>query len=145
MGAGPLWTTLQQRASLPDLQGRVFLTGAMTHDVHLYQDLDIYLQPSLSEGSSMTTVEAMAMGLPVIASRTGGLAEVVIDGETGLLVPPNDPQALAEAILTLLHDPQRAQAMGHQGQIRARAFFSGRLYIEKIAAFYQDMARQIVP
>src|SRR5205807_8725782 len=66
--------------------------------------LDLFVLPSLNEGMGRALVEAMAMGRPVVATRVGGIPDVVTDGATGLLVPPRDDRALADAILTLLRD-----------------------------------------
>ena len=81
-------------------------------------DLDVFVLPSLWEGFGLVLVEAMAAGRPVVASAVGPIPEIVADGETGLLVPPGDPVALAEAIITLLRDPARAAAMGKAGRSR---------------------------
>ncbi|MBF0448841.1 MAG: glycosyltransferase family 4 protein [Magnetococcales bacterium] len=144
-GDGPLMSSLRQRASGSDLQGRVLFMGSQSHNDTLYQGLDIYLQPSLFEGSSMTTVEAMAMGLPVIASRTGGLAELVVDGETGLLVPANDPIALSAAIVSLLNNPEQARRLGQAGQKRAQALYTASRYIEQISTLYRQVVREVCP
>jgi glycosyltransferase involved in cell wall biosynthesis len=84
----------------------------------------IYVQPSLAEGLGTSVLDAMAHALPVVASRVGGLPEAVVHDETGLLVPPDDPSALAAAILELLHDPARARAMGQAGRQRVEELFS---------------------
>ncbi|MBF0447282.1 MAG: glycosyltransferase family 4 protein [Magnetococcales bacterium] len=144
-GDGPMMSALRQRASCSDIQGRVLFSGSQSHNANLYHGLDIYLQPSLFEGSSMTTAEAMAMGLPVIASRTGGLAELVVDGETGLLVPANDPIALSAAILFLLDNPEQARRMGQAGQKRAQALYTASRYIEQISTLYREVVREVCP
>jgi glycosyltransferase involved in cell wall biosynthesis len=80
---------------------------------------DVVVIPSLSEGFALVAAEAMALGKPVVGTQVGGLADVVVDGETGLLVPPADPEALAAAVARLLHDPALAAADGG-GRLRAR-------------------------
>jgi len=86
--------------------------------------LDILVQPSQRETFGRTLIEAMATRKPVIASRVGGMPEVVGDQESGLLVPEEDPQSLATAIIALLQDPARARQMGEAGRRRVEQFFS---------------------
>ncbi len=83
---------------------------------------DICLQPSRSEGFPLTIIEAMAAGLPVIATRVGGIPEAVEDGVTGMLVPPEDPQALADAIRWMVEHPAERAEMGRRGRERAKLF-----------------------
>jgi glycosyltransferase involved in cell wall biosynthesis len=85
---------------------------------------DVLVQPSLTEGLPNAVLEAMVAGRPVIASRVGGVPELVVDGETGLLVPPADPDALARAIIALLDDPDLRARLGAAGARRARTMFS---------------------
>ena len=86
--------------------------------------LDVLVQPSRRETFGRTLIEAMATRKPVIASRVGGMPEVVADQESALLVPEEDPQSLAAAIVTLLEDPSRARRMGEAGRRRVEQFFS---------------------
>lgn len=81
-------------------------------------DADIFLLSSVSEGISLTLLEAMASGLPVVATAVGGNPEVVASGVTGLLVPPSDPAAFGAAVVTLLDDPAMSAAMGAAGRVR---------------------------
>lgn len=85
---------------------------------------DVFLLPSLQEGLGVAALEAMAAGRAVIGSRVGGLGEVIVDGETGLLVPPGDATALAAAIITLAGDPARRQQMGRAGAARVAAHYT---------------------
>ncbi len=91
----------------------------------LYSNANIFVLPTLADCHSLVIVEAMAMGLPVIATRVGGIPEIVIDGETGLLIPPNSPEALSEAIRVLCDDPVRRRAMGIAGRRRVEKSFDG--------------------
>ena len=88
--------------------------------------------PSHSEGISLTLLEAMARGLPVVATKVGGNTEVVIDGETGFLVPPDDPAALAAKIRQLVNDIDRCQMMGRAGRHRVEAHFDIRRVLDQV-------------
>jgi starch synthase len=80
------------------------------------------VHPAHSEGLGIVLMEAMAAGKPIVATRSGGPEEVVVEGETGLLVPPGEPRLLANAMDTLLSDPSTATAMGRAGRARLRGF-----------------------
>src|SRR5438094_9732319 len=84
--------------------------------------MDVYVHPALMEGFGIAVLEAMAMRKPVVATTTGGLPEIVQDGQTGILVPPGEPNALAQAIVSLLQDSTRGVAMGRSGRSRVEAF-----------------------
>jgi alpha-maltose-1-phosphate synthase len=84
-------------------------------------------------------LEAMACGTAVVASRTGGIPEVVADGQTGLLVPPGEPEALAAALNALIRDPDRAAAMGRAGRKRAVAEFGWPAIAAQTVALYSEL------
>jgi glycosyltransferase involved in cell wall biosynthesis len=90
----------------------------------LFREASIFCLPSLVEPSAVASVEAMAFKLPVVATNVGGFPGMIKESETGFLVPPNDPDALANALSTLLADPTRACAMGQAGHRRGREFFT---------------------
>jgi glycosyltransferase involved in cell wall biosynthesis len=94
--------------------------------------------PSREEGLGLSALEAMAAGVPVVASSIGGLKEVVVHGETGLLIPPGDPAALADALKTLLADPERRRAMGEIARARICAKFSVEVMREKTRAVWEE-------
>lgn len=103
--------------------------------------LEIFLLPSLWEGLPTAMMEAMAMKRPVIASAVGGIPELVEHGKTGLLIPPNDPHALAEAVVQLLRDPQRAQRMGQVGYEKIRREFSLHAMAARTEAMYDQLLK----
>jgi glycosyltransferase involved in cell wall biosynthesis len=111
------------------LQDRAaFLTG-----------LDVFVLCSDYEGAGMSLMEAMACGVPVVATKVGGVPEVVRHGETGVLVPPGNVDALTAAVCDLLQDPKRRQEMGHQAGVYARAHFSHLRMADELDAFYHAL------
>jgi hypothetical protein len=108
------------------LGGNVRFLGARNDVNTLLAGADLFVLSSISEGIPMTLLEAQAAGLPAVVTDVGGNREVVIHGETGLLVPPRSPEALAESMLLLLRDPNRARLMGEAGRRRVEALFDAR-------------------
>lgn len=107
-----------------------------------YQTCDVFVAPSLYESFGLVYLEAMARAKPVVACRVGGVPEVVLDGETGLLVPPEDPHALAEAILLLLRDDPLRERLGRAGQQRYRALFTALAMANRTLELYQRVAQE---
>ena len=99
----------------------------------------VFAIPSIYEPLGIVNLEAMACGTAVVGSRTGGLPEVVADGQTGLLVPPGEPESLAEALNALIRDPDRAAAMGQAGRKRAVAEFGWAAIAAQTAALYAEL------
>ncbi len=118
--------------------GVVWLNGMLerTEVIQILSHATVFACPSLYEPLGIVNLEAMACGTAVVASAVGGIPEVVADGETGLLVPPDDPGALAGAITALTADPGRAAAMGEHGRRRAVGEFSWTSVAERTAALY---------
>jgi glycosyltransferase involved in cell wall biosynthesis len=108
----------------------------------LLKTLDLFVLASNWEGFGLAAVEAMASGLPVVATDVGGLPEIVEDRRTGFLVPPGEPRMLAEKVVHLLQNPDLRRQMGTQGRIRARALFSLEDMIKKLEAMYRDLLRR---
>jgi glycosyltransferase involved in cell wall biosynthesis len=119
-----------------NLEDRVMLAGFRNDIEKVLNALDIYALSSSSEGFSLTTVQAMASGLPVVATRCGGPEETVVHGETGLLVPPRAPEALADAVHELSHDEPRRRAFARAGRARAVQHFSIAGMVNAYAALY---------
>ncbi|OFX17863.1 MAG: hypothetical protein A2Z18_04575 [Armatimonadetes bacterium RBG_16_58_9] len=105
----------------------------------LLAEADVFVMPSLSEGLGVATLEAMAAGRPVVASAVGGLCESVVDGVTGILVPPRDPRSLANAIGKLLENPDMARKLGAAGQERIRARYSLSSMAARNEALYYEL------
>jgi glycosyltransferase involved in cell wall biosynthesis len=102
----------------------VIFTGARGDIPEILSALDLFVLPSLWEGLPNVVLEAMAAGLPVVATAVGGTPELIINGETGLLVPPQDADSLAQAILHLLANPEQANAMGRAGRMHVQSKFA---------------------
>jgi glycosyltransferase involved in cell wall biosynthesis len=138
VGEGPLRASLARRG-IPNvhLLGRAEET--LLHA--LYEAADVFVHASRYEGSSLVTLEAMAHGLPVAATRAGGIPDKVLDGETGLLAEPGDVPGLAGAIEELARDPARRDAMGERGRRRAEAFFSWPAIAARTVALYEELLR----
>ena len=142
VGDGPLREQAEALVQELKLEERLHLLGEMESAREAMGALDVLVVASRAEGSSVSAMEAMALGKPVVGTAVGGVPEVVADGDTGLLVPPGDPEALAEAVCTLLADPERAQSMGERGRQRAAAHFRIDLMIERTKAVYADVMRE---
>jgi alpha-maltose-1-phosphate synthase len=107
--------------------------------IQLLTHATVFAIPSIYEPLGIVNLEAMACGTAVVGSRTGGIPEVVADGETGLLVPPGEPEPLAEALNALIRDPDRAAAMGQAGRKRAVAEFGWAAIAAQTAALYAEL------
>jgi glycosyltransferase involved in cell wall biosynthesis len=122
-------TKLRHLAEASGIARRLVLTGQLPDPVHALAAMDIFVQPGEPEAFGLVNIEAMAMAKPVVAFRHGALPEIVVDGETGILVAPGDEAAMAEAILRLLHDPELRTRMGKAGRARVEKHFT----IERVA------------
>ena len=118
------------------MTGSVEMRGATREPAQALKECQIFVLASLSEACSNVVLEAMATGLPVVATRVGGTPGLVDDHRTGLLVPPDNAPALAEAILRLIEAPAIATEMGAQGRARALAEFGMDRMLERIDSFY---------
>ena len=140
-GRGHLESDLKQQVSRLGLDKRVHFLGLRQDIPRILALLDVFVLPSLSEGLSMAILEAMMAGKPVVATRVGGNPEIVIDGETGLLVPPKESHALAESLITLLKDRHLAAEFGEQGKRRAQRQFSLQTMVNAYQSLYAECLR----
>ena len=104
--------------------------------------MDVYVHPAIMEGFGIALLEAMAMVKPVVATTTGGIPDIVVHEETGLLVAPEDPEALASAIGVLLDDKSRWAALGQAGRKRVERLFTVDAMVSKLTACYEDVIRE---
>lgn len=128
---------LEAQARELRVEGRVRFLGRRDDVPALLAAADALVLPSWVEGLPLVVLEAMAAGVPVVASSVGGTPEAVVDGETGLLVPPRDADALARALDGLLSDPARARALGEAGRLRARERFDADAAAQRILGLYE--------
>jgi glycosyltransferase involved in cell wall biosynthesis len=134
-GRGDQEEPLRRLAAELALADRVHLLGLRDDVETVFAAGDVFVQPSLSEGLPLAVLEAMAHGLPVVASRVGGIPEAVVDGESGFLVPSGDPRALAAALARVLDAGDRGAALGAAARARAVAEFS----VERMAERYREL------
>ena len=133
---------MRQLAASLGLAGVVHFLGPRPDVPDLLNAMDIFVLPSYSEGMSLALLEAMAAGLPVIATAVGGTPEVVTDGENGLLIPPRDAEALAGALERLLADPALAQHLGANARAHVREHFSLDRLGREINRIYGELVKQ---
>lgn len=140
IGDGPLRTQMEKMAKQTGLDGAVSFLGSRSDIPELLSALDVFVLTSDSESFSNVIVEAMAASLPVVAAKCGGPEEIVVEGETGFLVPPGQPLALAERILLLLQNPNVARQMGQAGRLRAAQHFN----LERMVAAREALSSQLL-
>lgn len=142
-GAGPLRETLEAEAARLGLSDRVRLLGVRRDRATLYSAMDVFVLPSRWEGLSLALVEAMGAGRAVVATNVGGNPEVVKGGRTGLLVPADDPAALADALREVARDRELRASLGEAAATDARARFSIDQHVAQLSALYrQGLARR---
>jgi len=140
IGDGPLRNALEEMVKAQSIDRFVSFSG-MRHDVaELLRRLDLYVLSSTTEGISLTLLEAMATKLPIVATNVGGNPEVVIDGETGYLVPPQNPEEMAKKLLLLINDKNLRRQMGEKGRERVIANFS----IKETAKKYEELYSSVL-
>lgn len=138
VGMGPERDSLTQLAGSLDLSERVIFAGAHADVRPFYGSADVFVLPSLSEGSSNVLLEAMAAKVPIAATAAGGNPEIILHGETGLLVPIGDSQSLADSIARLLAEPALASRFAEAGLTRATQEFSVQQYRRRLLSFYAE-------
>jgi glycosyltransferase involved in cell wall biosynthesis len=138
-GDGPLRAEVEDEVRACGLGARIWLAGEREDVPEVLRSLDFFVLPSISEGISNTVLEAMASALPVVATAVGGNSELVVDGETGVLVPPADPAALATALSTCAADAALRQRLGQAGRRRVEQGFSLDGMVERYTDLYQHL------
>jgi sugar transferase (PEP-CTERM/EpsH1 system associated) len=142
IGGGSLRQELESLVAQGDIGKRVWLAGSVENVPQLLHAMDVFVLPSLAEGISNTILEAMACGLPVVATRVGGNEELVVEGETGFLVPRADPGAMAETLLHYLDDDSLRDRHGAAARRRVEKNFSIHGMVNRYLEVYDELCRQ---
>lgn len=147
VGSGDAAYEARLRALVRDLglENHVHFSGFQESVSPWLAAMDVYVHPALMEGFGIAVLEAMAMRKPVVATTTGGLPEIVQDGETGLLVPPGDPDALAKVVSLLLRDPAHRMALGEAGRVRVATHFTMDAIMSRLTSGYEMLLGQAAP
>ncbi len=138
-GEGRERAALEEQARTLGVADRVLFLGHRDDVPDLLAACDVFVLPSHYEGLPISVLEAMAAGKPVIATAVGGTKEVVLNDDTGLLVPPRDPPALARAIRAILSDPAFAKRLASAGTLRVRSEFRAETMVERTGQLYDDI------
>lgn len=139
VGDGSVRADLEALTRELRLTDNVEFLGERTDVPQLLQRAAFFVSSSLTEGISLTLLEAMAAGLPVVATSVGGNPEIVVANETGLLAPANDPSSLAAAMLSLLNTPERWEPMGRAGRARVEQHFEVRRMVRDYESLYREI------
>lgn len=142
-GSGPEESRLREIAYAHGLGDRLVFLGYVTPAAPVLAACDVVVVPSLSEGFSLVAAEAMALSRPVVATRVGGVTDVVVDGETGLLAPPADPESLGTAVARLLRDPALAVRMGEAGASRVEKHFTVERMVDEHLALFASLVERM--
>jgi len=142
VGDGPCRGSLEEQAKALGLSSRMHFLGFREDAREIIQILDVVCLSSLSEGTPITILEAMACAKPAVVTSVGGCPEVVVDGKTGFVVPPRDPGKLAQALLKLVQDPALARAMGEAGCRRVRMEYSVEVNLRRLTDLYRGALRE---
>jgi glycosyltransferase involved in cell wall biosynthesis len=142
VGDGPLRSTLAAVSAALGLSEAVVFCGLRNDIPSVMASLDLLVFSSRSEGLPVAMLEGMASARAIVATAVGGMPGVMIDGATGLLVPPADPAALARACLQILRDPAAAARMGHAGRMRVQAHYSIAAMVQQTKQLYETLLNQ---
>lgn len=139
VGGGPLRDVLAAELERCGLADRGWLAGERADIPEIMRSMDVFVLPSLGEGISNTILEAMASGLPVVATNVGGNVELIEDRCTGILVPPDDDVALADALAVYIADESLRRQHGRAGRLRVESEFDLERMVERYSTLYRDL------
>jgi glycosyltransferase involved in cell wall biosynthesis len=140
IGDGPELDALRTRAQQRDVAHAVSFLGPSKSPLSVLRGIEVFVHPSWAEAFPYVILEAMSLGLPIVASDVGGVGEAIVDRESGLLVPPHDERALAQALVCLLDDPDSRARMGALALRRASMRFTLAAMIERLIDVYDEVA-----
>ncbi len=139
VGTGPELESVTQAVAEAGLAARVRFAGQQEHPMRFFHLADILALPSLSEGSPLVVLEALAAGLPIAATAVGGVPEIVTNGESALLTPARDAKAMAGSIATLLEDPIGARMRSDRGLVDLKERFSPEVYMRTLVNLFEKL------
>jgi glycosyltransferase involved in cell wall biosynthesis len=140
VGDGPLWAELEELARSLGLGGAVLFAGYRPNPERFLAAMDVFVLPSRAEAMPLVIPEAWAAGRPVVASRVGGIPELIEDGKTGLLIEPGDVDGLAVRLRRLLADPPAARELGRAGRELARTRYD----VTAMTGAYDRLYRELL-
>jgi sugar transferase (PEP-CTERM/EpsH1 system associated) len=139
IGDGPLRPRIEDALKRGGIDSLAWLPGSRNDVAGLLRRVDVFVLPSRVEGISNTLLEAMASGVPVVATRVGGNSELVENGVTGILVPPGDPESMAGAIVRYVRDPELRESHGRSGRLKAEREFSVDSMVDAYLSVYDEL------
>lgn len=142
VGEGPEEEKLRRSVSELQLSSSVVFFKIIDRTAEVLPLFDIFVMPSLQEGLGLSVMEAQAMGLPVVASRVGGLPDLIENNHTGVLVEPQDPQALAQAIISVLENPVKSWNMGRSARIFIEHHYSAPQMTQRTSELYEGLIKK---
>jgi glycosyltransferase involved in cell wall biosynthesis len=140
IGEGPELERLRTQAALRGAAHAVHFLGASPDPASMLRGMDVFIHPSWAEAFPYVILEAMSLGRAIVASDVGGVSEALVDGESGLLIPPRDQEAIAIKLISLLDDPDRRTRMGAMALDRQHNLFTATKMIQGTAAIYNEVA-----
>jgi glycosyltransferase involved in cell wall biosynthesis len=143
VGDGPLCDELEALAEKLNVEEHIIFTGFRDDIKDILSAIDVLVVPSLLEGFPMITLEGMAMAKPIIATRIDGIKEQIVDGESGILIPPRDPNAIADAIIRLGKDKNFAQNLGLEARRRVEERFTVEKMVAETERVYQSLFKEL--
>ncbi|NOY84208.1 MAG: glycosyltransferase [Nitrospirae bacterium] len=143
VGEGPLKAQLKQEVKTLGFSEKIHFAGGQTNIPEILNALDVFVLPSLSEGMPNAVLEAMACGIPVIATSVGGVPEVIEDGKNGMLISSGDEEALILSLGEVIQDQEKRLSFGIEAQRRAKTYFSLKNMVSEYQMFYESLLQKV--